>query len=812
MVFRPAGQALGARSGSARGRRRGPGAPAWGLVVAGILASPGAAAQPEAESPPVAVPAADPVTPAEPAPEVPADPSPPAPDQAPPEGVAPVPAAPPPAALPVLRADELTVTGSTRRSAAVAPAAAGDFRLKLERLREVPRRSAEELLTLAPGLLITNYGGVGHASSVFLRGFDAGEGQDIEFMVGGVPVNEVSNPHGHGYADVNFVIPELVHELRVLEGPFDPRQGDFAVAGSVRYELGLDTRGLVAKVGYGRFATRRLVLLWGPEETSRNTYVGLDLTEGRGFGPNRAHASARAMAQHELALSGGARLALWATSYATRFDGAGVIRADDFAARRLPCAPDRDAQFFCLHDRNQGGAVSRHGLGARLSRAEGRTETEHQAYLVFRNLRLRNNFTGFITDVRTDGGEQRGDGAEQTYEAVTVGARGAYRVRTAPPARPGGPRADLELGYFFRYDAAESVQRRLRAAGGAPYRTDIDTRLRISNLGGYASGRVSPSRRLTVSGGLRLDTFVFAALDRNRPAMDRMGVRQTSEAAEAFGYALQPKVAADVLLVGTLRAQVSAGVGTRSSDAQALSDGEFAPFARVRAFESGLLWTRRVAAVALDARLIGFLTRVDRDLVFDETVGRNVLAGRSNRLGALAVLRATSDHLDLLGSATYAEAYLPPTGASWHRLTAGPRLPYIPRWVFRGDAAYRRPLGAAGGRRVEGAAALGGTYVAGRPLPFEQLSPALVTVDGALRARWAAFELAVEGQNLFDRRNREVVLNYVSNFRGPGQPASLLPQQHFAAGPPRTYMLTLTAHWDLAAPPPARGEGTVEAP
>ena len=126
-------------------------------------------------------------------------------------------------------------------------------------LAEVPRANASELLKLAPGILLTNEGGEGHAEQVFLRGFDAREGQDIEFTVGGVPINESGNLHGNGYADTHFIIPELVQSLRVVEGPFDPRQGNYAVAGSADYELGLAQRGLTAKLHRGSFGTQRVL-------------------------------------------------------------------------------------------------------------------------------------------------------------------------------------------------------------------------------------------------------------------------------------------------------------------------------------------------------------------------------------------------------------------------------------------------------------------------------------------------------------------------------------------------------------------------
>jgi outer membrane receptor protein involved in Fe transport len=81
--------------------------------------------------------------------------------------------------------------------------------------------------------------------------------------------------------------------------------------------------------------------------------------------------------------------------------------------------------------------------------------------------------------------------------------------------------------------------------------------------------------------------------------------------------------------------------------------------------------------------------------------------------------------------------------------------------------------------------------VAPRPLPLNQLSPAVALVDLAARVSVRGFEIGINATNLFDRRNQDAVFNYISNFRGPTQPASMLPMQHFAAGPPRQFLFTL---------------------
>ncbi|MCC6873157.1 MAG: TonB-dependent receptor plug domain-containing protein, partial [Sandaracinaceae bacterium] len=201
------------------------------------------------------------------------------------------------------------------------PASASEMDLQVGLLRAIPRRSADQLLTLAPGLTLGNHSGEGHAPSVFLRGFDAGEGQDIETLADGIPLNEPSNAHGHGYADVRLLIPELVRAVHVRQGPFDPRQGDFAVAGTVDYRLGVDERGILARGEYGAFDTRRLVVLWAPERASRGTFAGGEVRDSAGYGPSRASSGAGALGRFEAALSpetsawvlGGAQIADWSS-------------------------------------------------------------------------------------------------------------------------------------------------------------------------------------------------------------------------------------------------------------------------------------------------------------------------------------------------------------------------------------------------------------------------------------------------------------------------------------------------------------------
>ena len=48
-----------------------------------------------------------------------------------------------------------------------------------------------------------------------------------------MPVNMPTHGHGQGYADINFMIPELIQSVNVRKGPYFADVGDFGSAGSV---------------------------------------------------------------------------------------------------------------------------------------------------------------------------------------------------------------------------------------------------------------------------------------------------------------------------------------------------------------------------------------------------------------------------------------------------------------------------------------------------------------------------------------------------------------------------------------------------
>lgn len=683
----------------------------------------------------------------------------------------------------------------TVRGRAPAPSrGASDFNLRVGELERVPRaEGAAGLLKLAPGILLTNKGGDGHAEQIFLRGFDAREGQDVELTAAGVPINEAGNLHGNGYADLHFIIPELVESLRVVEGPFDPRQGNFAVAGSASYELGLLRRGLTAKYTTGSFATRRMLVLWGPTGQSTRTFGGAELFDTDGFGENRSARRGSAMGQYEGKLGASGSYRIGAQAYSAQFKSAGVVRADDVDAGRI--------DFFGTYDTRQGGDSSRYSVWGDIETKSGDTLLKQQVFLIFRDMRLRENFTGFLLDVQKpvqSPHQQRGDLLDLHVDSETFGAKGSARWRTKALDQ----QQELELGYFARADRTASTQHRIEAATSVPYTTETDLDSRLGDIGIYGDAGLRPLGWLNLRGGVRGDLFTYDVLDN----CAQQSVRQPSAAnppgdascltQQDFGryrerfdrrgtssIAVLPRGS---ILLGPFTGfttSLAYGKGVRSIDPIYINQDLATPFASIDSYELGVGYTKGIGDVELMARSVFFRTHVDRDLIFSETAGRATLADGTTRTGWVGAVRATGPWFDQAANVTLVRSMFDDTKLL---------VPYVPDVVVRSDSAVHKELPwKPGGETLTGALAAGITFVGRRALPYGQRSDTIFTIDGSASIAWRSFEIALVATNLLDRRYRLSEFNFASDFRGQPQP-TLVPARHFTAGAPRGLFLTLT--------------------
>lgn len=615
-------------------------------------------------------------------------------------------------------------------------------------LDATPRTGATDLLRAVPGLVATQHSGEGKAQQLFLRGFDAVHGQDVELNVAGLPVNQVSHIHALGYADLNWLIPEAVREVRVTEGSARAWQGDFAVAGTVRYELGLEEPGVQLAAGYGSFNRFRLFAGYRPQGLG-DTFAAVEYVQGDGFGPQRAFGRVSALGQlvHKI---GSVTFRAVGGSYGARFDSPGVVRESQVTSGAL--------EFYDANGRGQGGTVSRHQLllSAEVPGENGRTTFE--LFGVFNEGRLRNNFTGALVN-------PTGDGLEQFQSAMTFGGRALHQRHL----HVAGQVLTLDLGVSGRGDVIHQTQRGYVDADGSPRETSIDVDITQSLGSAWTELAWAPHGWRFMLGG-RLDVLHVSL--RDSLAYNGLGATRSS-----FGPHFGLKAGIERALGENFRAFASYGDGFRTPQARQLSDGERAPFVNVHGAELGLRFDSKLVSASAAA----FGSSVANDFFFDHTVGTTSFVGETLRGGGQAMVTARPvDGFVISANVTVATARLTQRDAL---------LPYFAPVVGRLDSGWSRRFETPW-FSVTPRLGIGATVIGPRPLPFNEFSREVFLVDARAGVRLGDVELTFDLQNALGALWRDGEYVFASSWGTQSQ----LPSRHFTAGSPRTFFLNLEVH------------------
>src|SRR6185369_806460 len=256
-----------------------------------------------------------------------------------------------------------------------------------------PLLEPADILKVTPGLMTVQHAGGGKANQYFIRGFDADHGTDLALSVDGVPVNAVSHGHGQGYADLHFIIPEVMDKLEVTKGPYSADQADFATAGSVNLVTRRSFEQSQVKLGYGAFATMRLLGIAAPHlEGPWEGFAAVELYGSNGpFRLPEDHRRYNAIASATLHTGSSSDLNLQLQSYAAGWNGSGQLPLRAVDAGEL----DR----FGAVDPSEGGLSSRHSAILRYRSSDGAGGLFNaMAYGAWSTLDLFSDFTFFAMD------------------------------------------------------------------------------------------------------------------------------------------------------------------------------------------------------------------------------------------------------------------------------------------------------------------------------------------------------------------------------------------------------------------------------
>lgn len=280
--------------------------------------------------------------------------------------------------------------------------AASQGTIRAELLKSRPAQRPGEVLEFIPGMIVTQHSGDGKANQYFLRGFNLDHGTDFATFVNGMPVNMPTHAHGHGYTDLNFLIPELVERIGYRKGPYFANIGDFGSAGAaeIQYRSSLDAP--FAQLTLGERGYRR-GLLGGSHETPGGvTWLGALEWMGND-GPWTVPENLKRL-NAVLTASGGTRAQGWQAS-AMAYDAKWT--ATDQIPQRLIDAGRYLGKPFGRYDSldpTDGGGTSRYSLSGQWHKVDDRSATRVSAYAMRYALGLNSNFT-FALD-RPETGDQ----------------------------------------------------------------------------------------------------------------------------------------------------------------------------------------------------------------------------------------------------------------------------------------------------------------------------------------------------------------------------------------------------------------------
>lgn len=676
---------------------------------------------------------------------------------------------------------------ATARAVAVAPPlrnqsrSISDFHLDRRALSLAPHRDAGHLLESAPGMVVTRPEGDVAAHHILLRGFDAEHGQDIELTLDGLPLNQPSHLHGQGYADLGFIIPEVVRGLRVTEGVYDPSQGDFAVAGSADFRLGVEQRGTRIWSEAGSFQTLRSTLVVAPTAESEDTFIAVSARRTGGYGPNRAGLSASAMAQWGVDV-GAWRFRVLGSLAGARGEFGGVVRRDDI----------NTVGFYGTYDTPSAraqNAFSARGLLALFGERHGvhDSTTDFSVHVGVTDFRMLANFTGFLEPSQTDPTMPgTGDLLRQQNRTQTLGMR--FRHRGERFHLGTAVDGTLEVGVAMRVDQTTQSLSLIDPTTTRELDGRVDATILGSDLGAWVDADVDLGRRASLRGGVRADALFYDVANHH-----------DATSASAYGIAAGPRASLDVHPRRGPAYVLAYGEGYRSPQALNLRDGERAPYTKVRSADVGLHHEASFGVndeVTLRLRASAFMTHLSNDVVFEASENSVERVGPSRRTGAVISGEFSAwDSFDVRASVTGVRATLlgpPPAvpGDPPEPFVRGTHVPYVPPVVVRIDAGVHHTIANVAGRPVRGALGVGLSHIGARPLTDGANADPFTLLDAHVDFRYRGVALGVSAQNLIGVQYAASEYSYVSNWN-PGSAPSNVPERTIAAGTPRTVMFTL---------------------
>jgi hypothetical protein len=623
-----------------------------------------------------------------------------------------------------------------------------------------PVNRATEVLETVPGMVISQHSGEGKANQYYLRGFNLDHGFDFAQTVAGIPVNMPTHAHAQGYADSNFLIPELVSGIQFRKGPYYAENGDFSSAGSANINyFNVLERPVVSLTG-GSFGYGRFLGAVSPKVGAGNVLAAFEWERDNGpwVSPNNKDKFNGVVRYTR----GNARNGLSLTFLGFRNHWHST---DQIPQRAIDSGL---ISRFGFIEESDGGETYRYSGVVDWQRSEANSSTRLTGYLQRYGVQLFHNFTYFLRD------PINGDQFEQFEQRWTSGAKLTHRRLV----RVGGKSTESAFGVDLRSDSV-----------GGPlglYATRETVRLSTvraddvdqQSVGLFGDTEIEWSRKVRTMFGVRGDIYYWNVRSDN-----------SLNSGEKSAAIVSPKVTATFGPWRGTELYANWGLGFHSNSGLGVVlrvdplTGEPAdtapPFARAQGGEFGV---RTVAVRGLQTTATVWYLGFDSELIYVGDSGSTEAGPATRRMGVeitnyVFPNRWTALDLDL--SFSRARFVDVPAGEDF--------VPGALNRVISAGVAVNPPAGVSAG--TFGSLRL--RHFGPRPLIEDGSVQSRSTsiVNGELGYKFSdRLRLRLEGFNLFDAEVSDIDYFFASRLRNEPEPVEDI---HFHAAIPRSARVAL---------------------
>lgn len=419
---------------------------------------------------------------------------------------------------------------------------------------------------LDAGIDAGQHEGGGKSLEIRRFGFNLDHGgvnMGVRVMVDNVPQNQPTQGHGQGYlGSLKTLIPELIDEVDVVNGPFSAEYGDFSGLGAVHIRLRESLpEVLTLRFQGGSFESRRAFAAWSPDLRRRDAIVAFESSFSNGpflqpLGYRRDNASGN----YTWRAGPASRLGLRWSGGLNRFFSSGQIPTDEVLSGRL-------SPFGTLSD-GDGGNAQAGRLASYWRRELGASVLKLDAFLERSLADLYSNFTFFLKD------PERGDAIQQHDSRLSPGANVQY---LRPQTLRWGAGVFTAGGNLLAGRVNVDLRRR---AGRDPVQLVTAAHARILNAGAYVQQTVElAGRKLQLGGGLRADRFDYQVTDRIEPEPGRCRGEARLQPKAHFSYTPSHHLPARLFLhYGRGIASIDARGAVRKPESPLVNTNDFFQF------------------------------------------------------------------------------------------------------------------------------------------------------------------------------------------------------------------------------------------